>query len=188
MNRMSPTDFLKLMNEIINVRKFKDQEVSHQDLNLLLEAFRNGASTANQQPWEVLVLTKGQKEKLVEFTLDPFYKAGPTPGQPWIKDAPVLLLITLEERRVKARVGDLGIQINQQDTFGAIQNLRLMAELLGLSTTVIREFDSGKTCRLLEIPFNFKPLAFVAIGYAAENKEYPPRLVIKEFVHWGKIT
>ena len=187
MNNIPPTKLLALMNEIVNVRKFKEEEVDSSDLNLLLEAFRNGASTANQQPWEVLVLTQEQKEKLVEATLDPFYKAGPSPGQPWIKDAPILLLITLEERRVKARVGDLGIQINQQDTFGAIQNFRLMSELIGLSTSVIREFDCKKLIELLEVPFNFAPLVLIALGYAAEKKEYPPRLSVNEFVHWGKM-
>lgn len=188
MNIITPTKFLELMNEIVNVRKFKDQEVASSDLTLLLEAFRHGASTANQQPWEILVLTKEQKEKLVEVTLDPFYKAGSSPGQPWIKDAPVVLLITLEERRVKARVGDIGIQVNEQDTFGAIQNLRLMAEFVGLSTATVREFDCEKTITILKLPFNFKPFAIIALGYSEEEKEYPPRLAISEFVHWGEMT
>jgi len=188
MQKLSPSNFLDLTNEIINIRRFTNQEVENKDLDLVLSAFRNGPSTANQQPWEVLILSNEQKEKLVMATLDPFYKSGNLPGQPWIKEAPVVLLITLEDRRTKARIGDLGISVNQQDTFAAIQNLRLMAALIGLSSATVREFDSEKVVELLQIPHNFRPLAIVAIGFGAEGKEYPPRLAMNDFVHKGEMS
>ena len=187
MHKLSPSNLLDLTNEIINIRSFTNQEIDNTNLELVLAAFRNGPSTANQQPWEILILSNEQKEKLVMATLDPFYRIGILPGQPWIKDAPIVLLITLEDRRTKARIGDLGISINQQDTFAAIQNLRLMAALVGLSSAVVREFDSKRLIELLRIPRNFKPLAVVAIGYGAEGKEYPPRLALKDFVHRGEM-
>lgn len=186
-NEVTSDMLLTWMNEVVNVRVFKDKAVQTEDLHDLLEAFRLGASTANQQPWEILVLKDSHKEKVVEATLDPFYQETEGVAQPWIKEAPTLLLVTLEERRTKARFGEFGVSINKEDTFTAIQNLRIMASLKGLSTAVIREFKIGKLIEILNLSKEFTPLAMIALGYADEEKEYPPRLSVEEFVHWGEL-
>lgn len=187
-NELSAEMLIDLMNEVVNVRSFKKEHIQKEDLRDLLEAFRHGASTANQQPWEILVLNDEQKEKIADSMLDPFYNETNGQAQPWIKDVPTLILITLEERRTKARFGDFGLHINGQDTFTAIQNLRIMASVKGLSTAVIREFKQKEISEILQLPRTFIPFAMVAIGYANEEKEYPPRLSVEEIVHWGEMS
>src|SRR5690625_7687697 len=104
-NELSAEMLIDLMNEVVNVRSFKKEHIQKEDLRDLLEAFRHGASTANQQPWEILVLNDEQKEKIADSMLDPFYNETNGQAQPRIKDVRTFLLITLQETRTKSRVG-----------------------------------------------------------------------------------
>ncbi|MFD1038424.1 nitroreductase family protein [Virgibacillus byunsanensis] len=180
-------DLLNEMKQVINVRNFSDQKIETYKLNILFEAFSYGPSLANQQPWEVLELSTEQISKVVQATVDPFFTDGTENGQAWLKDAPYVCVVLNDIRRSEARLGEIGTKIASQDSFSALQNLRVFAQLEGLGTSVVREFDSKRLKKVLRLPKAFSPVAIVAIGYPIDRPELPPRLTYTDFVHEGGV-
>lgn len=188
-NKMNESyiDLLEVMKYVVNVRHFKKQPVEQYKLNTLFEAFSYGPSLANQQPWEILELSDGQVQKVVQATLDPFFTQGSENGQPWLKNAPYACVILNDVRRVEARLGRIGHHFSLEDTFSAIQNLRIYALLLGLGTSVVREFNPELLKRVLDIPHVYEPICILVVGYPQETPELPPRFKYQEIVHKGAV-
>ncbi|MFE1625149.1 nitroreductase family protein [Brevibacillus reuszeri] len=183
MSHTERAEWPEIMNTIINVRSYQETPVPELALEDVLYAFSLGPSLANTQPWELLMV-KGldEREKLTASTLDPFLSPGSLGAQAWIKSAPVIIVVLIEKRRALVRLGEKGEIFAIQDTFCAIQNARLTAALHGLSTSVIREFDSHILQKNLKLPWYIKPVAILTIGYSEEEKEIPPRLTVAEII------
>lgn len=180
-------DLLDEMKQVVNIRNFSEQKIEAYKLNLLFEAFSYGPSLANQQPWEVLELTAEQISKIVQATLDPFFTDGTENRQSWLKDAPYVYVILNDIKRAEARLGEVGRKIALQDSFSAVQNLRILAQIEGIGTSVVREFDSAQLGKVLHIPKAYLPVAIVAIGYPIDRPELPPRFSYTDFVHKGGV-
>lgn len=183
------TDILKSMENIVNIRKFTSQmEVEQSKLQLLYKSFSFGPSLANQQPWELLELERKQIKKIAALTLDPFFTEGSEGAQAWLVDTPHVFLILNDRRRSEARIGKkIGKDVATQDSFAALQNLRILAQLMGLGTSVIREFHGEKVQEALAIPKVLLPVALVAVGYPSSEPEIPPRFNVTDFVHKGGV-
>lgn len=177
-----------LMEKIVNVREFNSKKISKELVENLFRAFSYGPSLANQQPWECLLINEGQKKEIIRATLDPFLTKDSYNGQPWIAGAPLVFIVLVDNRRAQARLGEVGKMFAIQDTFSALQNLRIVAHLQGLATSVAREFDYECLKKILQIPVAYEPIAIVAVGYSEKEVELPPRFNIKDFVHRERIT
>lgn len=172
------------MNQVLNIRRFRPDPVPAEARAALLEAFRLGPSAANVQPWElVTVESPGRRAAVAAVTLDPFLSPGSEGAQAWIAEVPLLLAVCLDRPRAQARLGPPGWVQSVQDTFAAIQNLRLTAVALGLSTTLVREFQPAGLAAALGLPFTVEPLALVVAGYGAAAPEFPPRLELRHILH-----
>lgn len=174
------------MNQIVNVRDYEKKDISNEIIADLLKAFSYGPSLANQQPWEIFIIKdENQKKKLVEATLDPFFLKNSYGGQPWIINAPIILVVFIEIRRALARIGDQGREIAMEDTFCAIQNFRIIAALNSLRTAAVREFDKKRVKESLNAMWYMEPVAILTVGNSLVQPEIPPRFNQKDFVHWG---
>jgi 5,6-dimethylbenzimidazole synthase len=173
-----------LMNDVLNVRLFRSDPLPPEMQEALLEAFRLGPSSANVQPWELVTVASAERRAAVAgATLDPFLSPGSEGAQGWLVKAPFVVVVCLDRPRAQARVGASGWEQSSQDTFAAIQNLRLTAVRLGLKTAVVREFNGTKLAVALNLPFTVEPLALVASGYSDAILEYPPRLELHQILH-----
>jgi|GEM_PF-510047 len=173
-------ELLQLMTDVINVRRWRTEPVPEEVLDQLLQAFRVGPSTG--QPWEMLRLeSDSAKRAAISATLEPFMTPGTEGAQRWLAEAPVVMALCIELRRATARLGPAGRQIALQDVGSALQNLRIMANALGLRTGVVREFETEKMREALGLPWFVEPVAIVAAGYSDAYLEYPPRYSIPEF-------
>ncbi|MGI6129359.1 MAG: nitroreductase family protein [bacterium] len=180
-----PAKITELMSDVVNVRRFSDMEIEPEKKDQLLESFRLGPSAANIQPWEMVVIGSADRRKLVgAATLDPFCTPGTWGGQGWVETAPFLAVICLDRKRAETRMGgDRGFLSSVGDTYAALQNMRLMANALGLRTAVVKEFDPDKLSQALHLPWTVLPVVIIAAGYSEEVIEYPPRFKIEDFVH-----
>lgn len=176
------------MSNIVNIRGYTTEKIDEELMQTLYRAFGYGPSVANHQPWEIFQLDETQKKVIVEATLDPFLTENSFFGQPWIENVPEVLVVFMDQRRSEARIGERGQLFSKEDIFAAIQNMRIVASLSGLGTSVIREFDSNRLKKVLNIPRPYHPIAIVAIGYPDEEPELPPRFDVSDFVHKGEIT
>lgn len=177
---MESEQLQRLMTDVVNVRRWRPDPVAEGDLAQLLVAF--GAAPSTGQPWELLRLeSSSAKQAAVSATLEPLMTPGTEGAQGWLAEAPVVLAVCAEIRRATARLGQAGRLIALQEVGAAIQNLRLMANNLGLRTGVVREFVPDRVREALGLEWFLEPVALVAIGYSEVYLEYPPRYSVAEF-------
>ncbi len=173
-------ELLQLMADVVNVRRWREDPVAEDLLEKLLQAFRVGPSTG--QPWELLRLESPEaKGAAISATLEPLMTQGSEGAQHWLADAPVVIAVCLEMRRAMARLGAAGRSHALQDVGSALQNLRIMANALGLRTGVVREFDPERMREALGLSWFMEPVAIIAVGYSDSYLEYPPRYSLPEF-------
>ena len=169
------------MNEIIetifkrrSVRKFTDQPVEREKLELLMQAAMAGPSAVNAQPWEFVVIT--EKEVLDKLRLVlPFAKMA----------APAAICVLGSSRRQRNKAGD---RFWVQDCSASTENILLAATSLGLGSVWIGVHPITLVTRLvkdiLNLPDGVTPLNLILLGYPAE--EPPARTQYDESrVQWG---
>ncbi len=204
-----PLKVMTLIDEIKtrrSVRKYTEQPVTKEDLQVLLEAASFAPSAHNAQPWRFMVLTEYQskadlansmaKAWLRELGKDHVpkktrLKLAQTSVNQFTK-APVLVLacMTLEdmekypdtERQQYER--DLAIQ----SLAAAIQNLLLAAHAKGLGACwyCAPIFCKLAVRKVLRIPEKVEPQALITVGYPAELPKVPRRKSHDSFVHVEK--
>jgi nitroreductase len=156
-----------------SIRKYTDQPVEPEKLDLLLQAGMAAPSAMNCKPWEFIVVT--DPEKLAQFRKRLIF------GD---RNAPAAIVVC----------GNPGLSINPaarlfwlQDCSAATENIHIAAVGLGLGTVWIGIHPVAifvKTVRqIMALPKKVTPLCIVYVGYPLENK--PSRTQYDERrVHW----
>ena len=152
-------DVLDFIQRRRSIRKFKDQPVSDEQVEVLLRAAMAAPSAGNEQPWEFVVIRDRAK-------LDRATEIHPYAGM--LKSAPLAILVCGNLDREKHK----GMWV--QDCSAAVQNLLLAAANIGLGTCWCgvhpapeREEAFRQLCGL---PANVVPFALVAVGVPDEEK------------------
>ena len=159
-----------------SVRQFTSEEVSENQIEVMLRAAMAAPSAVNQQPWRFIVVTG--RERLDNLS----------EGLPYAKMLKQSTLAIVVCGETTWRNG----QDNpywSQDCSAATQNLLLAAESLGLGavwTAVYPDRDRVEwVTTTLEIPNGVLPLCVVPIGYPAGDTQ--PRDKWKpENIHYDK--
>ena len=159
-----------------SIRAFKDQEVSEECVEKLIDAARWAPSAGNIQPWELIIVRKPEiKRKLAEAAL----------GQSFIEGAPVVIVVCADENRSSQGYGVRGKTLYCiQDTAAAIQNIHLAAYALGLGTCWVGAFREEEATRILKIPQGVRPVAVIPVGYPAETPQQRSRRPISQIVQY----
>jgi nitroreductase len=144
-----------------SIRRYKDQEISHEIVEELLKAAMSAPSAGNEQPWHFMVIT--ERDLLDE--IPKFH-----PYSQMLKQAPLAILICGDENLEKYK----GHWV--QDCSAATQNLLIAAHAKGLGAVWLGVYPvedriSGLR-KLLEIPECIIPFSLISIGYPDEQK--PP--------------
>lgn len=154
--------FLRLAkDQRYSVRKFKDQAIEKEKLDLILEAGRIAPTAANFQPQRILVIEAATaREKLKQCTS-------------WHFDAPVALMICYDKTTCwkNKTNGTIGGDV---DASIVTTHMMLQAAELGLGTTWVGAFDHQKARELFDIPDYLVPVALLPIGYPADGVEPHP--------------
>ncbi len=168
-----PNPVLAAIFQRRSVRKYTDQAVEMEKLEVLLQAAMAAPSAMNGKPWEFVVITDAAKlaqcRKRLIF------------GN---RNAPAAILVC----------GNPGVSSNPaakhfwvQDCSAAIENILVGAVGLGLGTVWIgihpvRRFE--RTMReIAGLPEHVVPLGLIYVGYGAEEKESRTQYDT-ERVHW----
>lgn len=176
------------------VRKYKDQEVSKDLIDQILNAGRMAPSAINMQPWNFYVLT--DKEKIAEYSkaiksvaAKQVFKMGfrslvktavsavkMSHGVDFFKEkdavfhgAPVVIFVT----------GDIHNEWAQLDIGMCVQNMMLGAKSLGLDTCPIgfaKYIEETEIYNELNISKSEKVMLAVILGYGDENPEFHDRI------------
>lgn len=157
---MEPEELMGLMEERTTIKKYTSEGVDKKDLGKILEAARWAPSAGNMQSWEFIVVEdKDLRDQLAQYSYN----------QQHIRDAPVCIVVLGNEKIANDKYEDRGDLYMIQENAAAMQNMMLMAEMLGLGTAWVGAFREEDVKDLLEIPHHLRPLSLITVGYPRER-------------------
>jgi nitroreductase len=182
-------EVLEAINTRRSIRKFLDQPVEPEKLQMVLEAARMAPSWSNLQCWRFVVV----QDPAIRATLSDLsfvesffstYGFNKNPAQKAIAAAPVVIVACADPAKSGTMADrhyylvDVGI---------ATQNLMLAAHAVGLGTVFVGVFDEEKVRDLLGIPADIRVVGLFPLGYPQEAKKTgPPRKPLDEIVFHEK--
>ena len=179
----SQEDIQTLQNIILARRdvrgnNFLDKKISQDKLEMILQAGIHAPSVGYSQPWKFLIIDdiKIKKEIRKNFDIEnekaktifkdkPIYKSLKLEG---INEAPINIAVFYDEVQ-EDTIGMTSIKrMGEYSVVCAIENMWLMARALGIGMGWISILDEKKLLQTLNIPKNFKFIAYLALGYVDE--------------------
>src|SRR5699024_2787776 len=101
----------------------------------------------------------------------------------WILDAPVIIVACANQKRTKARYGQMGMLGSIIDTAAAIENILLATAGIGLASCWVGGFNEKKVKKVLNVPRQVKPDGLLPIGQTKGNGKRKHRLSMKLVRH-----
>ena len=155
-----------------SVRAYKDQPVSQETVNALLEAAHLAPSANNRQDWKFIIIR--DKEVIANIA--------EISGQDFIATAPLVIAgVGLNPTRimrcdVPAYVVDVTIALTQ---------ITLVATSLGLGSCWIGGFPQNPIRDLLGVPESYKIVQLLTLGYPADTPKTRSRKPLTEIVSYN---
>lgn len=156
-----------------SIRKYTNQEITQEQIQLLLKAAMYAPSASNQQPWHFVVITDREALSTIK-EVHPYAKM--------LDEAKLALLVC----------GDINLELSKDywvvDCSAATQNILLAAHSLGLGAVWLgihpRVERKNEIRKIFQLPHHIEPMSLISIGYPAEEKEMPERFK-PERVHYN---
>jgi SagB-type dehydrogenase family enzyme len=86
-------------------------------------------------------------------------------SQIWMAEAPLNFIITAEYKRMAIKYGQRGDRYTMIEAGHMGQNIFLQAEAMGLAAGIVGAFHDKVLIDILKIPYSYKPLLIMPIGY-----------------------
>lgn len=161
-----------------SIRSFQDLPVPDETIKELVEYANKAPSAGNLQPRDFIAVNDAElKRQLADAALN----------QRFIAEAPVVMVVCANLRRVRP-YGKRGEELYCiQDCAAAIENLLLLVEDKGLAACWVGAFNETKVSQLLNLPSHIRPVAIIPIGYPAEKGIHTPRKDLDEILHFNTL-
>lgn len=151
-------EFEKLIAERYSVRKFRDERLSEEDVEKILNAGHLAPTGCNYQPQRVLVLnTDESMEKLRSCTKCHF-------------GAPSAMLVCYNSDETWKRPYD-GALSAPVDAAIVATHMMLEAHNIGAGSCWVMHFNPEAMRKTFDIPENIIPAALLVMGYPASDSE-----------------
>jgi nitroreductase len=168
--------FLQLAQSRRSIRKYLDKPVEREKILECIEAARLAPSAENVQPWRFVIIDDPfLKNEFADHAFSGIYS--PTR---FAAKAPVIIVMLAKLDILANRIGKQiqGIHFYLLDNGIAGEHLVLQAQELGLGTCWIGWFHVKKVRKFLKIPWNYKIVSLISMGYpepqkARERKRFP---------------
>lgn len=148
--------YMELIAKRYSVRKFTDEPLCREDIDVILKAAMLAPTACNNQPQRILVINSEEAiEKLKKCTLCHF-------------NAKTAMLVCEETAAAWTRKYD---QKKSGDIDAAIVTTHMMlaAESIGVGTTWVMHFIPNAMRTEFEIPEEYEPVALLVMGYPADD-------------------
>jgi nitroreductase len=173
--------FAELVKERRSTRKFTDQLILPEEVELLLKAGLMSPSSKRSTPWQFVVVE--DKEMLGKLSLSKPH------GASFLEHCPLAIVVLANAMESEAWIEDAAI---------ASLLIQLQAEDLGLGSCwcqirgrqTTADTDSAEYVRdLLEIPYTLEVLSIIGVGHKAQaNKPFDESRLQWEKVHLGSFN
>ena len=171
-------DILELIQSRRTVKSFEPKFVSWELISKVLDAGRHAPSCGNIQNWKfIVILSPDIKQQIADAAYDQYE----------IAMAGALIVVVAELDKGERYYGVRGERLYSiQNCAAAAQNMLLEAHSLGLGSCWIGAFDEDKLSSIIAIPENVRPQMIIAIGYAKEVPEKPPKYPLETVVYFHR--
>lgn len=164
-------DYFEVIEKRFSCRNFKDEKVSKELLDKVLEAGILAPTACNFQPERILVLEDPETiEKLKEGTRYTF-------------NAKTLLIIS-HDKEVSWHRGNDGLDHGSIDSAIVATHMALAATALGLGTCFVCSMKEGVIWNILGLPKSYQIDIILPIGYPSEVLPHNVRKNIEEIVSY----
>ncbi len=178
--------FQQLVRHRRSIRRYLDQPVDRQKILTCIEAARLAPSADNVQPWRFLIIDEPDlKARLSKEIFSGIYTISKFAAK-----APVLILILAQLDILTNRIGKQiqNVQFYLVDIGIAGEHIVLQAEEFGLGSCWIGWFNSRKARKILKIPWKYKIVAMLAMGYYEKRpRKEKKRRNLEEIAWFNKI-
>ncbi|MCD7956601.1 MAG: nitroreductase family protein [Lachnospiraceae bacterium] len=168
-------EYLKLAEKRYSVRKFKPEHVRQTDLDIILRAGQVAPTAVNKQPQRVLVINTDESAAKLKLC---------SASQ---SHAPTALLVCYDRTKCWKRRYD-GNESGEADASIVTTHMMLAAADIGVGSVWVMSFDPEKTRETFSLPEEYVPVAFLMLGYPAEDAEPAPlhmeKLPLSELVSY----
>ncbi|MBI9105747.1 MAG: nitroreductase family protein [Spirochaetales bacterium] len=154
-------DILPAISDYMTVRNFKDEMVSDDIINSILEAGRAAPSAKNRQAWRFVFITDEIVRKRLESAAY---------GQEHIGSAPVIMALGTTNVDYRMPNGQLSYPI---DLSFAAAFMILQAQNAGLGSCVVTTYDEAEVKEILTVPYSMRIPMLIAMGYPENEDEAP---------------
>lgn len=168
-------DFFDTVKNRHSVRRYQAREVEPEKLNTLLETINAAPSAGDLQGYEVVVVRDADTKRML---------ADAAHGQGSVAEAPAVLVFCANHLLSASKYGKRGADLYavQDATIGAAY-AQLAATALGLATVWVGAFDPQAAANAIAAPEQVTPVAFIPVGYPAEEPRHTPRRQLDDLVH-----
>lgn len=143
-------------------------------ITALLEAAQWSPSCYGDQPWRFIVFDKAENKQAWEQALSCI-----VPGNAsWAQNAPLLILAVADT--ILSKTGKEN-RWGEYDTGAATMSLSLEAAAHDLMVHQMGGFDANKSIELFNIPKQYTPMAFLAVGYQLPEDQIPEEIKPREY-------
>ncbi|MCD7971274.1 MAG: nitroreductase family protein [Candidatus Azobacteroides sp.] len=165
----------EVVENILNrrsIRSYTAEQITQEQLDIIIQCAMNAPSAMNKQPWEVRVV---QDQEVLKQINDRFVKNAnrePKEGFSVFYNAPTLIVIAREKENSYS-ASDCGM---------LAQNILLSAESMNIGTCVIggvaaafKGEGANELMEALQLPATHEVIYGIATGYKNESPEAKPR-------------
>lgn len=171
-----------------STRKYKQEQISDEELQILLDSAIQAPSAMNSQPWHFTVV---QNKEMIDHMNDKSKESMAKDENPYVSkvgqgnghifyQAPTVIVVS----------GKSEVSSSLVDCSAAIENMLLAGESLGLGSVWVGFsrwfFDLEDEVKKLEIPEGYQPFYTVALGYKEDDKVVGPGIRNKDVVNYIK--
>lgn len=167
-------EVLKAIKSRRSVRKYRQEQISEESLNSIIEAGIYAPTAHNEQPWHFTIIQNQEmlqhinekvKELMAKSNVEWIQKMSSNPNFQMTYNAPTLIIVS----------GRKNAMAWEADCAAAIQNMLIAAESLNIGSVwlgLVRFlFEQGGEVSKLGIPEGYQPYYGVALGFKAREKE-----------------
>jgi len=190
-------DFNEVIKRRRSIRKFKEDSLSAEVLERILEAGRWAPSAGNSQPWRFIVVTDADVKRRIasvctEYSRKVWSQFSPerarylaARGGSWDKMSmvkiPALIVVCCEIS------GEIREELLLGSAWLAVENILLAATAEALGSCIYTFYDleeENKVKVILRVPDNHRIVAMIQLGYVKVNPPAPSRKTLSEIVSY----
>lgn len=143
--------------------------INREQISALVEAARWAPSCFGDEPWRFIIWDKNSDSTSWHMAFDCMVEW----NQNWVKNAPLLLLVTASNTFQKNGKPNAW---GQYDSGAAAENLCLQAVAMGLMAHQMGGFDADRVRKTFSIPEQYTCMAMIAVGYQGEESSLDEEL------------